>query len=156
MKFALSPSPLPPFFSVSLGAQEIFKLLPHSFVEPSRLPELFGKVSFHSNTPFDSYSGIYPIKGILIFGYLNSFSHLFYTALIKHFHSQGRNLNSPVRTSKRVFQVYGCVVTSRDMVEHKDPSKTFDKVICPICFWFNSFKMISYARILLFDKQSCE
>ncbi|KAK6236637.1 Saccharopine dehydrogenase [Theobroma cacao] len=68
--------------NVSLGAQEIFKLLPHSFVEPSRLPELFGK---------------------------------------------GRNLNSPVRTSKRVFQVYGCVVTSRDMVEHKDPSKTFDK-----------------------------
>ncbi|XP_022754742.1 alpha-aminoadipic semialdehyde synthase-like isoform X1 [Durio zibethinus] len=68
--------------NVSHGAQEIFKLLPHTFVEPSRLPELFGKV---------------------------------------------RNLNSPARTSKRVFQVYGCVVTSRDMVEHKDPSKIFDK-----------------------------
>ncbi|XVF35223.1 hypothetical protein REPUB_Repub18cG0127000 [Reevesia pubescens] len=67
--------------NVSLGAQEIFKLLPHTFVEPSRLPELFRK---------------------------------------------GRNLNS-TRTSKRVFQVYGCVVTSRDMVEHKDPSKIFDK-----------------------------
>ncbi|XVF48812.1 hypothetical protein PTKIN_Ptkin03bG0218400 [Pterospermum kingtungense] len=68
--------------NVSLGAQEIFKLLPHTFVEPSRLPELF---------------------------------------------EMGRNLNSPGRTSKRLFQVYGCVVTSRDMVEHKDPSKTFDK-----------------------------
>ncbi|KAK8348668.1 hypothetical protein V6Z11_A06G095800 [Gossypium hirsutum] len=63
--------------NVSVGAQEIFKLLPQVFVEPSRLPELFGK---------------------------------------------GRNV-----TSKRVFQVYGCIVTSCDMVSHKDPSKTFDK-----------------------------
>jgi hypothetical protein len=31
---------------VSLGTQEIFKLLPHTFVDPSRLPELFGVVSF--------------------------------------------------------------------------------------------------------------
>ncbi|KAG7595522.1 hypothetical protein ISN44_As06g001150 [Arabidopsis suecica] len=29
--------------NVSLGAQEIFKLLPHTFVEPSNLPELFAK-----------------------------------------------------------------------------------------------------------------
>ncbi|WZZ23994.1 hypothetical protein YC2023_007395 [Brassica napus] len=29
--------------NVSLGAQEIFKLLPHTFVEPSKLPELFVK-----------------------------------------------------------------------------------------------------------------
>nr|AAN14410.1 bifunctional lysine-ketoglutarate reductase/saccharopine dehydrogenase [Gossypium hirsutum] len=63
--------------NVSVGAQEIFKLLPQVFVEPSRLPELFGK---------------------------------------------GRNV-----TSKRVFQVYGCIVTSCDMVSHKDPSKTFGK-----------------------------
>ncbi|OMO67078.1 Saccharopine dehydrogenase / Homospermidine synthase [Corchorus capsularis] len=69
--------------NVSLGAQEIFKLLPHTFFEPSRLPELFGK---------------------------------------------GKNVSSHGRTSKRVYQVYGCVVTSRDMVEHKDASKTFDKV----------------------------
>ncbi|OMO86412.1 Saccharopine dehydrogenase / Homospermidine synthase [Corchorus olitorius] len=68
--------------NVSLGAQEIFKLLPHTFVEPSRLPELFGK---------------------------------------------GKNVSSPGRTSKRVYQVYGCVVTSRDMVKHKDASKVFDK-----------------------------
>ncbi|GMY36530.1 alpha-aminoadipic semialdehyde synthase isoform X1 [Fagus crenata] len=68
--------------NVSLGAQEIFKLLPHAFVDPSRLPELFGV---------------------------------------------GRDLNQPARTSKRVFQVYGSVVTCQDMVEHKDPTKVFDK-----------------------------
>uniref|UniRef100_A0A2N9H412 Alanine dehydrogenase/pyridine nucleotide transhydrogenase N-terminal domain-containing protein n=1 Tax=Fagus sylvatica TaxID=28930 RepID=A0A2N9H412_FAGSY len=33
--------------NVSLGAQEIFKLLPHAFVDPSRLPELFGVVGLH-------------------------------------------------------------------------------------------------------------
>lgn len=69
--------------NVSLGAQEIFKLLPHTFVDPSRLPELF---------------------------------------------EVARDLIQPARTSKRVFQVYGCVVTCQDMVEHKDPSKVFDKV----------------------------
>ncbi|PSS02071.1 Saccharopine dehydrogenase, partial [Actinidia chinensis var. chinensis] len=67
--------------NVSLGAQEIFKLLPHSFIDPSRLPELFGTA---------------------------------------------RNSRSS-RTSKRVFQVYGCVVTCQDMVEPKDPTKPFDK-----------------------------
>lgn len=30
--------------TVSQGAQEIFKLLPHTFVDPSRLPELFETV----------------------------------------------------------------------------------------------------------------
>lgn len=29
---------------VSLGAQEIFKLLPHTFVDSSKLPRLFDKV----------------------------------------------------------------------------------------------------------------
>ncbi|XP_057506464.1 alpha-aminoadipic semialdehyde synthase-like isoform X1 [Actinidia eriantha] len=67
--------------NVSLGAQEIFKLLPHSFIDPSRLPDLFG---------------------------------------------MARNSHS-FRTSKRVFQVYGCVVTCQDMVEPKDPTKPFDK-----------------------------
>ncbi|WCJ42897.1 Alpha-aminoadipic semialdehyde synthase [Euphorbia peplus] len=61
--------------NVSQGAQEIFKLLPHTFVDPSRLPELFAQS----------------------------------------------------RESKRVYQVYGCVVTSKDMVEPAEPSKTFDK-----------------------------
>ncbi|XP_037495733.1 alpha-aminoadipic semialdehyde synthase isoform X2 [Jatropha curcas] len=64
--------------NVSQGAQEIFKLLPHTFVDPSRLPELFAQAK-------------------------------------------------PSRTSKRAYQVYGCVVTSQDMVENIDPSKPFDK-----------------------------
>eukprot|EP00258_Populus_trichocarpa_P018351 XP_006381529.2 alpha-aminoadipic semialdehyde synthase [Populus trichocarpa] len=68
--------------NVSHGAQEIFKLLPHTFVDPSRLPELF---------------------------------------------AQGRDVIPPEKASKRVFQVYGCVVTCQDMVEHRDSSKTFDK-----------------------------
>ncbi|CAH8274504.1 unnamed protein product [Arabidopsis lyrata] len=68
--------------NVSLGAQEIFKLLPHTFVEPSKLPELFVKD-----------------KGISQNG----------------------------KSTKRVYQVYGCIITSQDMVEHKDPSKSFDK-----------------------------
>ncbi|XP_058216338.1 alpha-aminoadipic semialdehyde synthase isoform X2 [Rhododendron vialii] len=67
--------------NVSQGAQEIFKLLPHAYVDPRRLPELFG-------TAKDSQSA---------------------------------------RTSKRVFQVYGCLVTPQDMVEPKDPTKPFDK-----------------------------
>ncbi|KAL6220857.1 hypothetical protein ACLB2K_008610 [Fragaria x ananassa] len=66
--------------NVSSGAQEIFKLLPHTFVEPSRLPGDFGT-----------------------------------------------DAAPPTRTSKRVFQVYGCIVTCKDMVEHKDPKKSFDK-----------------------------
>ncbi|THG19471.1 hypothetical protein TEA_007196 [Camellia sinensis var. sinensis] len=68
--------------NVSLGAQEIFKLLPHTFVDPSSLPELFAMAR-------DSQSA---------------------------------------RTSKRAFQVYGCVVTCQDIVEPKDPTKLFDKV----------------------------
>ena len=36
-------------FVVSQGAQEIFKLLPHTFVDPSKLPEICGKVG--SGTP---------------------------------------------------------------------------------------------------------
>ncbi|XP_059634664.1 alpha-aminoadipic semialdehyde synthase isoform X2 [Cornus florida] len=68
--------------NASLGAQEIFKLLPHTFVDPSKLPELFGTA---------------------------------------------RDLSQSTRASKRVFQVYGCVVTCQDMVAHKDPTKVFDK-----------------------------
>ncbi|KAH9618009.1 hypothetical protein KSS87_016398 [Heliosperma pusillum] len=68
--------------NVSQGAQEIFKLLPHKFVEPSRLPELFEAVG-------------------------------------------EKNQHSPV--SKRAFQAYGCVVTSKDMVEPNDPNSIFNK-----------------------------
>lgn len=69
--------------NVSQGAQEIFKLLPHSFVDASMLPEIVKQVG--------------------------DLAH-----------------HSPLR--KRVFKVYGCVVTSQDFVEPKDPTKTFDKV----------------------------
>ncbi|XP_027072191.1 alpha-aminoadipic semialdehyde synthase isoform X1 [Coffea arabica] len=65
--------------NVSHGAQEIFKLLPHTPMDPCRLPEIFGKAK------------------------------------------------DPARPAKRVFQVYGCVVTSKDMVEPEEPSKFFDK-----------------------------
>ncbi|KAK9948183.1 hypothetical protein M0R45_003770 [Rubus argutus] len=68
--------------NVSSGAQEIFKLLPHTFVDPSRLPGIFGT---------------------------------------------GKDAAQPTRTSRRVFQVYGCVVTCKDMAEHKDSTKAFDK-----------------------------
>ncbi|KAJ4837985.1 hypothetical protein Tsubulata_043191 [Turnera subulata] len=68
--------------NVSHGAQEIFKLLPHTFVDPSKLPELF---------------------------------------------AQANDVSSHTKASKRVFQVYGCVVTCQDMVEHIDSSKPFDK-----------------------------
>ncbi|RZC91557.1 hypothetical protein C5167_027620 [Papaver somniferum] len=67
--------------NVCQGAQEIFKLLPHTFVDPLRLSEI----------------------------------------------SQGGDVARNTSISKRVHQVYGCVVTSRDMVEHKDPTRTFDK-----------------------------
>ncbi|KAG9443907.1 hypothetical protein H6P81_015247 [Aristolochia fimbriata] len=68
--------------NVSQGAQEIFKLLPHSFVEPSKLPELFEKAGEHAQQ------------------------------------SKG---------TRRIYQVYGCVVTCEDMVAPKDPTKKFDK-----------------------------
>ncbi|KAG9144913.1 hypothetical protein Leryth_024026 [Lithospermum erythrorhizon] len=69
--------------NVSHGAQEIFKLLPHTFVEAGRLMELYGKA---------------------------------------------KNLSHGERSPKRIFHLYGCTVTCQDMVEHKDPSKIFDKV----------------------------
>ncbi|WZY86254.1 alpha-aminoadipic semialdehyde synthase-like [Brassica napus] len=68
--------------NVSRGAQEMFKLLPHAFVEPSNLPGLFVK-------------------------------------------DKGMSQNG--KSTKRVHQVYGCIITSQDMVEHQDPSKSFDK-----------------------------
>ncbi|KAH9804885.1 alpha-aminoadipic semialdehyde synthase [Citrus sinensis] len=68
----------------SIAAQELFKLLPHTFVDPSRLPELFEKAGDSSQSTCSS-------------------------------------------STKRVFQVYGCVVTSENMVEPKDSSRAFDK-----------------------------
>uniref|UniRef100_A0A0E0K614 Saccharopine dehydrogenase (NAD(+), L-glutamate-forming) n=1 Tax=Oryza punctata TaxID=4537 RepID=A0A0E0K614_ORYPU len=67
--------------NVSQGAQEIFKLLPHSFIDAEKLPEL----------------------------------------------STARSLSQHPQSSKRVFQLYGCVVSSRDMVTPKDPTRCFNK-----------------------------
>ncbi|KAG2654521.1 hypothetical protein PVAP13_1NG520900 [Panicum virgatum] len=67
--------------NVSQGAQEIFKLLPHTFIDAEKLPEV----------------------------------------------SAAWNLSKQSQSTKRVFQLYGCVVTSRDMVSHKDPTRHFDK-----------------------------
>lgn len=69
--------------NVSQGAQEIFKLLPHTFVDVSKLPEIVKQV---------------------------------------------RDLAHHSSLRKRVFKVYGCVVTSQDFVEPKDPTQCFDKV----------------------------
>ncbi|KAK7265501.1 hypothetical protein RJT34_33121 [Clitoria ternatea] len=66
--------------NVCSGAQEIFKLLPHTFVDPSRLCDL-----------------------------------------------HKADTDQPRHGSKRIFQVYGCVVTAQDMVEPKNPMKVFDK-----------------------------
>ncbi|XP_028196746.1 alpha-aminoadipic semialdehyde synthase-like [Glycine soja] len=66
--------------NVCSGAQEIFKLLPHTFVDPSKLRDL-----------------------------------------------HRTDKDQPRHASKRVFQVYGCVVTAQDMVEPKDHVIVFDK-----------------------------
>ncbi|KAH7574492.1 hypothetical protein JRO89_XS03G0302800 [Xanthoceras sorbifolium] len=68
--------------NASVAAQEIFKLLPHTFVSPSSLPDLFVKA---------------------------------------------KDSSEPTGTSKRDFQVYGCITTYEDMVKHKDDMGAFDK-----------------------------
>jgi alpha-aminoadipic semialdehyde synthase len=42
---------------------------------------------------------------------------------------QASNLSKQSQTTKRTFQLYGCIVTSKDMVSHKDPTRQFDKVM---------------------------
>ncbi|XP_038879308.1 alpha-aminoadipic semialdehyde synthase isoform X1 [Benincasa hispida] len=69
--------------NVSHGAQEIFKLLPHTFVDPGKLPEICGK---------------------------------------------NVELRQHGATKKRVFQVFGSVVSCQHMVEHKDSTKKYDRV----------------------------
>lgn len=68
--------------NVSQGAQEIFKLLPHTFVDACNLSEVV---------------------------------------------EQDGSLAKHTQTTKRVFQVYGCVVTCEDMVAPKDSGRNFDK-----------------------------
>jgi hypothetical protein len=60
------------------------------------------------------------------------------------FFDQGRDLNQPARMSKRVFQVYGSVVTCQDMVEHKDPTKVFDKVSYRLFFLLFNFFLLFF------------
>lgn len=71
--------------NVSQGAQEILRLLPHTFVDPSKLPELITSTKY------------------------------------------GQNFSKGSKFSRHNFQVYGCVVTSKDMVAPKDSSKNFDQ-----------------------------
>lgn len=47
---------------------------------------------------------------------------------LPHMYIVFQETDQPRHALKRVFQVYGCVVTARDMVEPKDPMKVFDKV----------------------------
>lgn len=68
--------------NVSQGALEIFKLLPHTFVDACKLPELV---------------------------------------------EQGGILAQRTQTTRRVFKVFGCVVTCEDMVAPKDSERNFDK-----------------------------
>lgn len=44
------------------------------------------------------------------------------------FHMQARDLTQSKQPSKRIFQVYGCVATCQDMVEHLNRLKSFNKV----------------------------
>lgn len=71
--------------NVSQGAQEILRLLPHTFVDPSELHKL---VESTKNVP---------------------------------------NSSKGSKFSRQNFQVFACVVTSKDMVAPKDPAKHFDK-----------------------------
>lgn len=68
--------------NVSQGALEIFKLLPHSFVDACDLPELVRQSEADAEVS---------------------------------------------KSTKRVFQVYGCVVTCEDMVAPKDSTVKFNK-----------------------------
>ncbi|XP_049934665.1 alpha-aminoadipic semialdehyde synthase isoform X2 [Nymphaea colorata] len=67
--------------NVSQGAQEIFNLLPHSYVDPCQLPEV---------VEMDKKTRLHASRGS--------------------------------------FQLYGCVVTCKDIVAPKDTSKSFNKV----------------------------
>lgn len=95
--------------AVSLGAQEIFELLPHTFVEPSKLPELFVKVSV----------------AFIFYSFFKGYKFLVYEMCI---YEQDKGVGQNGKSTKRVHHVYGCIITSQDMVEHQDPSKPFDKV----------------------------
>jgi alpha-aminoadipic semialdehyde synthase len=51
--------------NVSLGAQEIFKLLPHSFVDPNKLPELF-KMGKDVSQPARASNRVFQVYGCVV------------------------------------------------------------------------------------------
>lgn len=58
-----------------------------------------------------------------------SISFLRHLIMLYCFIFQARSLSQHPQSSKRVFQLYGCVVSSRDMVTPKDPTRCFNKVM---------------------------
>lgn len=48
---------------------------------------------------------------------------------------QEKELTS-ARASKQVFQVYGCVMTSENIIAHKDHEQVFDKVCKPFYMFY--------------------
>lgn len=68
-------------------------------------------------------------KPITIF--MKSF-HLYVQNYVISLYFQGTEKKS--KSTKRVFQVFGCVVTSQDMVSPKDTTKSFSKAIQSIYF----------------------
>lgn len=60
----------------------------------------------------------------------------YYTIVLYIVHIvQEKDLTS-ARPLKRVFQVYGCVVTSENIVARKDHEQVFDKVCKPCCMYY--------------------
>lgn len=53
---------------------------------------------------------------------------------------QERDVTQSARASKRIFHVYGCVVTAADIVVPRDSNKNFDKVCIPFCMYLLSFQ----------------
>ncbi|XP_030488694.2 alpha-aminoadipic semialdehyde synthase [Cannabis sativa] len=51
--------------NVSLGAQEVFKLLPHSFVDPNKLPELF-KMGKDVSQPARASNRVFQVYGCVV------------------------------------------------------------------------------------------
>lgn len=69
-------------YVVSQGAREIFKLLPHSFVEPSKLPDLFESVN-SLNIPSNVYLSYVNI--IAVSASIGNFLHIFIIHLTFYF-----------------------------------------------------------------------
>ena len=81
-------------------------------------------------------SSIFDCQYFFIFSLKASFLQNFlYLIQLLFLIGQAKDLTQSTRASKRAFQVYGCVVTCKDMVVHKDCTKLFDKV-CKLIYFF--------------------